>query len=376
MMLGLHVRRIRYALVPCPLLLLLVGCTPPAAGPSLPLEAAASLGGDVYSGPMGSGRFYALGQVLAREQQRAAALQQQLEQRGKEIDQLRTEVQQLHEHETELRAALERATGEHGEAASAPAAVAAVGPTPGAPTGASAPRPPAGEEAAVARPGDGHAEEALRTTVIASLRTALFQEQQRRQEAETELGRLKEETARPPYAESGPTEADLAAAKQQVSELRTALEDERTARARLAQELTALQRRAAQEAANPPTVNPENAELRARLESLQAERQAAMDSFNRTLASSQKRAADLEQELAVARANAAAAPPAAPASAGTTDPAAATVQVENAALRARLDEEHRRTQELTAKLKLATRVTDLIFKIQTQESQGQPAQPR
>jgi len=44
------------------------------------------------------------------------------------------------------------------------------------------------------------------------------------------------------------------------------------------------------------------------------------------------------------------------------------LRTENSALQRRLDEEHRRNRDLQAKLQTATRVTDLIFKMQSSGS--------
>ncbi len=107
-----------------------------------------------------------------------------------------------------------------------------------------------------------------------------------------------------------------------------------------------------------------------------------MESFNRSLAASQQRTADLERQLAASQAAAAAAAAGAAANPAPGQPVpvaapsegeTASVRAENSALRARLDEEHRRTEELAAKLRVATRVTDLIFKMQAQQAQAQPA---
>ncbi len=158
----------------------------------------------------------------------------------------------------------------------------------------------------------------------------------------------------------------LAAAKSQITELRDALAAERVQRERMADELRALQ----QQAAHAPPPEPaettaENAELQARLESLRAEKASITESFNRSLAASQQRTAELERQLAASQA-------AATAGAATGDADAASVRADNQALRARLNEEHRRTEELAAKLRVATRVTDLIFKMQAQQVQARP----
>ena len=375
----------RAAVVPCALLTLLAACTPTARAPSSAAAGAAGVGS--ATGPFENGRSYAFGQMLAREQERNAALQQQLEERGRQIEQLQAEVQQLHQQEGELRAALER--GDDGVAAAAqpappPApAEAAADSTPPAPTEAAPDSPPPAEpaeqEAAAGRaqPEEEAAsppEEPGESVTVASLRAALVQEQGRRQAVETELERLKEETSTPALAEPGDPATELVATRAEVGELRDALAAERVERERMADDLRVLQQRAPQaaegEAPQQAETTPEDAELRARIEALNAEKDAIVESFNQNLAASEQHTKELEEQLAAAQAATAAT--AEPAGATAPDGEAGAARDENAALRARLDEEHRRTEDLAAKLRVATRVTDLIFKMQAQQAQAQP----
>jgi chromosome segregation ATPase len=295
---------------------------------------------DYHSGSMVPGRVYVLGQVLAREHERSVALQEQLEQRLQEVERLRGEVVQLRQHEGALQARLDEVVASRGTVAAAPA------------------RGPAAASAASTQRAHREAE-AQSAGAIAGLRAALADEQQRREQVETELARLKEETSAPPYEHSGATAADLAAAKQEVAQLRTALEDERAARERLAQDFRALQERAVTERTAAEAASGDAPQVRTRLQELEEEKQNITQSFNRSLTESQERATELERQLALAR--------------STSDPSAgdggaASVRAENTALRSRLDEEHRRTEELGAKLKVAMRVTDLIFKMQAQQA--------
>jgi len=322
------------------------------------------------SSPLVSGRYYALGQGLAREQQRSANLEVQLDQRSREIEQLRADVEQLRQRETELRASLDRAVAAAGDAAAARGgtAVATSGQKRGGSNGAaSAPEgvPRTGEAA----DDTGAAERAAQAAMVASLRTQLSHEQGRRQSAEDALARLKEETSVPPFGPTG-NAADLAATQQEVVDLRKALADERAARARMANEFHALQQRAAEDATHAQEPATDSAELRVRLQDLQAEKDQLVENFNRSLGESRKRAWELEQQLATARVAAAALPP------DAGDGNVSAIREENTALRQRLDEEHQRTEELAAKLKLATRVTDLIFKMQAQQAQAAPTSLR
>jgi chromosome segregation ATPase len=222
------------------------------------------------------------------------------------------------------------------------------------------PRAPAAATGSALAPADDNA---ANETMIASLRTELAEETERRHAAEVELKRLKEETSVPPYPAAAAA-GDLAAARDQIEELRRALAEEHAARERLAAELLALQQRPEPEAPAADESTPEAVELRARVEALRAEKDAIVDSFNRTLAASQERVSDLERQLSEAGSAAVAG-----AAAGATAEAeSAAVRAENSALRARLDEEHRRTEELAAKLRVAMRVTDLIFKMRAQQA--------
>ena len=360
--------------VPCILLLLLAACTPAARAPSVP-GAAAGVGPiDSAAVSAESGRSYAFEQMLAREQERSATLQQQLDERGQQIEQLQAEVQQLRQQAADWRATAEQ---EAPHAAAAPAADAPATDAPdtepveagtdqqGEPAAVPV-APPAAVQADAESEAPAPTEAQGESVVMASLRVALTQEQQRRQAAETQLERLKEETSMPPLAEPGDPAVELASAKSQIVDLRDALAAERVERERLADELRALQEQAAHAPQSEAVdTTPENAELQARIDHLRAEKEAIAENFNRSLAASQQRTAELERQLAASQA-------AATAGTATDDSDAASMRADNQALRARLDEEHRRTEALAAKLRVATRVTDLIFKMQAQQAQARP----
>lgn len=337
-------------------------CAPPGAMAPPALDPGTISGADFPAGAGVDGRFYALSLALAREQQRAATLQQQLEERGTEIERLHTEVEQLRGRQTQLEAAVQAATTAGGGTGTASPPVAAA--VAARPAGTASQTDEASGAAAVrayeeqrARVAAAEAAAARATAALASVRAALAQEQQQRQETEAELDRLKQETSVPAYGASG-SAADIAAAKQEVADLRGALDNERAMRQRLAHDFEMLQ----QQAAAPADSGGETKELQARLQELQQQKDAVTESFTRSLADSQKHAADLEQQLATVRTV-----PVTEPQDGVDVPA---IRAENAALRSRLDEEHHRTEELAAKLKLATRVTDLIFKMQAQQAQS------
>jgi DNA repair exonuclease SbcCD ATPase subunit len=367
---GWHAWVMRYAALPCPLLLTLAACTPPPGGIQRPITADAAANSEIFPSSGVQGRFYALGQALAHEQQRTADLQAQLDERSHQIERLQGEVEQLRQHENDLQATLDRATA--AQAAGQAAAARAGG---GKHRGHG--KPADDEPASEGTDQGGGADQGERAATIASLRTALAKELLRREAAETELERLKAETSTPALADapSATSAAELTAAKQEVADLRTALESEREARASLADKLEKIQQRAPSDTASD--ANPPSAEMQERLRTLESERQAAIDSFNRSLAASQERAAGLERQLAEARAaNAVAATTESAASDGAGPKELASIRAENTALRERLDEEHRRTEQLSSKLKLATRVTDLIFKMQSQQAQAAGQAPQ
>jgi len=335
------------------------GCVASQRSVGVPLDTEDTSAEQVVPGARIYGRLYALGQALARARARSAALQTQLDQRTRDLTWLEAEVEEVRQRESKLRAELESITSARAAGTvrqSAETATAAAGPPP-------AKGKPEAEVGAAAPPPGGRADTAAQEAAVASLRATLAAEQERRQRVESELARLKEETSHPPYGGGAGNEAGLSAARDEVVQLRTALEQERAERKRLAENFHALEERAAQETGRAPDAAA-TAEMQSRLERLQAEKQTLMDSLNRSLAASEGRVAELEQQLSAVRAEGS---EARSKSKGAPGVDLGSIRAENSALRARLDEEHRRTEELTAKLKLVTRVTDLIFKMRAQQ---------
>lgn len=361
----------RGAFLPSPLLLLLLlvsACAPRNAALPTPGVADDSEGPESRSALTLSGRTHMFRRALFREQERSARLQQQLDQRSQEIERLQVEVTRLRQHETELRTELDRAltAGATGGTATAPSAPPA--PVIGKVAANPEPQPEASAPAvaaAVAEEEPRHREaEAQNAEAIAGLRAALAQEQGRRNQAEAQLARLKKETSTPPYGPHAATQAELVAATQEVSQLRTELENQRAARERLAEDFRALQERAVSDRAATPAASGSSPELRTRLRELEEEKQNITQSFSRSMAESQERAAELERQLTLART--------APAVDTTSAGEVSAARAENQTLRSQLDAEHRRTEGLAAKLKIAMRVTDLIFKMQGQQTQPPP----
>ncbi len=286
----------------------------------------------------------ASGQPAAGGDVDAAVLRQQLAQRDQEIVQLRTQVQEAQARENDMRASLEEASRKlGGEAGGAYR----------------------GDSGSAAMLTQGHDAGERPDVVLAAMRAALSQEQERREIVENELTRLKEETSAS-YLGPRVPESDYLAVKQELVLLRQSLADERAALERLTSATPDKPDGAAPDPAAQAAAA-ESADLRLRLRRLQEERDSIVESLNNNLMTSQRRVTELEQQLAAARAATTHAEAAA---------AANGLSADNAALRAQLEEERRRTQALTAKLKLAARVNDLIFKIQAQQADTKRARTK
>jgi vacuolar-type H+-ATPase subunit I/STV1 len=297
----------------------------------------------LLSSPADDQVLYNAARKLAYEQQRSGALERELRHRNGEVRELNTEVRTLRQRNSELTDALDLALAWRGEL---------MLPASGGP------------------PADA---------VARALRTELRLERERRSAAEEQLARLRAETSTSPYGEEpapdpeddrSPAEiADLRAAKEDIADLQLALEAQRLERERLADELRALQQSATETGARSTEARRNETQvLRSQLARLREEQEAAIDGFSRYLVETERRTAELEQQLQDARAEATAL-----AQAPGGDASTVAVRAENAELRAQLEEEQQRTEALAEKLEVARRVTDLIFKMQAQEEAAPPA---
>lgn len=253
---------------------------------------------------------------LVEEQKRSAELEQRLDESTRQVEQLRRELE-----------ATRRELGQPGR--NKPSAPELWGHTPATLPGGMQAEDENGAEAP--------------QTIIASLREALAREQQRRESIEKELARLKIETSAPVFGDTRVPEADFLAVKQELVELRRTLDQERRTREQIAEQLRALQ-------ARPAAISggSDSAEMRIRLRKLEDDKRKILESLDRSVATSQRRASELERRLHNLRAT------------GGRGDAVAAIQAENAALRASLDEERKRTELLAAKLKAAAKITDLM----------------
>ncbi|HVM97397.1 MAG TPA: hypothetical protein VMT89_13465, partial [Candidatus Acidoferrales bacterium] len=186
---------------------------------------------------------------------------------------------------------------------------------------------------------------------VSELRTQLTQERERRQMLEAELAKLKEETSVPAFGERRVRESDYLALKQELVELRRAAEEDRQERERIAAQLHALQAGQPTVAGDAPAESPAQ---RAQLDSLYREKDQIISSLRESLAASQQHSSELEATLANTKG-------------GGSDGA---LRDENKTLRTKLDESRRHTEDLEAKLRVAARVSDLIFRMQAQQQHG------
>ncbi len=184
--------------------------------------------------------------------------------------------------------------------------------------------------------------------IVAALRSDLAKERARREELERDLKQLREETS------SGPFENSLDKARKQVAELQAQLDAERRAREKMARDFETLRTTTLGGAGSGDDAG----QLRMELATLKREQQEVLASIEGELSESRAREYDLAAKLQIAL------------DAPTSPPfeKIADLTKENLALRARLDEEHRRNTELATKLETAQRVTDLIFKMQATRS--------
>ncbi len=194
---------------------------------------------------------------------------------------------------------------------------------------------------------DGWPSEAQRQ--IAELEGRLAVEVRRREEAEAEMARL-HETSSGVAAPAGPTadqqvHQELAQAHREIAELRTALSSERAEHEALAERFSVLHEQFERAIAPSGPTNEEIAALTERQRRALADVQRELDA---------SRTREHEQQLAAERAQATSA---------TLSDQVSTLRNENTTLQQQLDAQRQHNQELSAKLRVASRVTDLIFKL-------------
>lgn len=188
---------------------------------------------------------------------------------------------------------------------------------------------------------------------ISTLEARLDSEVQRRKQVESEMARLLEETSAGPYERTGNVvdqhlREQLAGAQREIADLRTTLTSERRERSDLEKRFSALQAQLERGGGGTGNDSEEVAALKER-------QRRVVASIQQDLLASQQREAELRASLEHTE--------------GSDGVSLAdnvtSLRAENAALQRRLDQEHQQNRELSSKLKLAGRVTDLIFKMQS-----------
>jgi chromosome segregation ATPase len=189
------------------------------------------------------------------------------------------------------------------------------------------------------------------TSLVSSLTEQLSRERRERERLERDLEQLREETSSGPFESR--VQGDLEEAQRQVEELKDALRTERKARQDLARSYERLQTELDRERQQRSVASA--AAPAEELAALEARQRRVLASIERDLLLSRQRESELRDALEASQG------PGAPGLATTV----AGLRAENDALQARLEDEHRRNRELSAKLTLATRVTELIFKMRS-----------
>ncbi len=260
---------------------------------------------------------------LARAQARVLELEQRLVKREREIAAVRAEIAAAQAREEATRARLDEILGATADGPGGPQEPSRAGRVPGThSTGAGTGSP----------------------QLLATLRDRLVAERERRVQLEHELARLREETSAGPFENK--QQVELQKAQKEIAQLRESLATERRAREKIQRDYEALQAQL-QKSAPASSESEEIAALKER-------QQRVLAAIKRDLAASQQREQELREVLAATQG----------ADAVPLAEAITNLRAENAAFQARLEEEHRRNRELSAKLATAMRVTDLIFRMQ------------
>jgi hypothetical protein len=326
--------------------------------------------------------------------QRVAALRRDLSEAEDRVRELKEQLAERDRHIAEVRSEIEAAQGQPKTESPGPTAAqagaSAPQPEPQAAPPAAAEGQPSAEPAAreraataattapaavsavapsnAAAPGDNGTDQRLADAQkrIAKLQQQLAMEVKRRREVETEMNRLLQETSAGPFERADNVvekhlREQLDRANKEITELRSTLMSERRERAALERRYTTLQAQV-KAAGNAPA---RGAASNEELEALKARQRRVLASIEQDLYASKQRETELRQSLEQSQG----------ADATALSDTVTNLRSENSALQIRLDDEHRRNRDLSAKLQLATRVTDLIFKMQTAGTQSVAAVP-
>lgn len=339
----------------------------------LPIEGARherNVSPTAFRGSIGSARhekYVAMFRQLEQADARIRELEERLSASENEVVQLRLQVEQ----------APDTASGSSVVPVSAPAE---------APSFASGGSPPAAAPVAAALSEDDQSR-----LVIAALRDELATEREKREELQERLERLRQETSSNPFQNQ--SDAELTAARRQIQDLRSELADQR-ARSQASTQAEGLRQAQQAELENArdrmrtledalQTQRRERDELIAKYEALRAQQQSAgaseadgvalreelatlkqqhqavLASIRGDLDASRQREQELRVQLTALQQSSN--------GDGVSSTRVAALEAENEALQARIDEAHRQNEQLAAKLQVATRVADLIFKMQAEQ---------
>lgn len=201
---------------------------------------------------------------------------------------------------------------------------------------------------------------------IARLQQQLASEVKRRQEVEAEMTRLLQETSVGPFDQAVNVvekhlREELTRARKEIRDLRATLTSERRARDDLERRYAALQAQVQATVKAAPAAGVSNEEM----EALKERQRRVLASIQQDLAASKQRETEMRQAFEQAQG---------PNGVSVADEVSG-LRSENSALQMRLDEEHQRNRELSAKLQLATRVTDLIYRMQSSGIESVTAMP-
>lgn len=201
---------------------------------------------------------------------------------------------------------------------------------------------------------------------IVKLQQQLAMEVKKRREVETEMNRLLQETSAGPFERADNVvekhlREQLDRAHKEITQLRSTLGSERRERDALERRYATLQAQV-KAAGNAPA---RGAASNEEIEALKERQRRVLASIEQDLLASKQRETELRQTLEQSQGD----------DATALADTVTTLRSENSALQIRLDDEHRRNRDLSAKLQLATRVTDLIFKMQTAGTQPVTALP-
>ena len=201
---------------------------------------------------------------------------------------------------------------------------------------------------------------------IATLERQLVMEVKRRQEVESEMTRLLAETSAGPYEQAQNVvekhlREELGRARKEITQLRTTLVGERRERDDLERRFAALQAQVETAAKTAPAGGVSNEEV----EALKERQRRVLASIQQDLAASRQHEAELRQALEESQG---------PNGVSVADDVS-NLRAENSALQLRLDQEHQRNRDLATKMQLATRVTDLIYKMQSSGTESVAAVP-